>query len=340
MTHPKYNGTYVPLSNPAVSGERVYFVAAFIPDPPVALVELRLYAIDIRAVMVERIKIAWHYDFTMSYGTIPYLGSSQVHCQGTINPQDQPIANVMFDNGVVVASINYVNNADGRCRGSGNGGCEDAPPTNSMLVSLTDKGDSYQVNFVKQGLPSFQAVAYASPNFTASRCGDRYQELSLPPAGMWVVWTTDEGYSNIEKLDIKTGHVLSKLDMDALKNIKVTSKLAIFYNDQLFQCGNSRDGGGSGRGSGDKPIMPLVFGFRSDTGSTPTSIAAVDVYSEPAELLWSVKGPLSATYSIIGQIATVGKGRDTMMAITTSKGAYFYILFAEKQKKDELIISN
>lgn len=102
-------GTFIPLSPPAVSGERVYFVAGFKPLQPTATpssLQLRLYAIDVRTVMVERIKVAWYHDMVLNDVTMPYLNGRQAECAGESNPLEQDIGNVLVEDGIVVASVN------------------------------------------------------------------------------------------------------------------------------------------------------------------------------------------------------------------------------------------
>lgn len=310
------NGTFIPLSHPAVSGlrggERVYFVAGFKPAHPSPIitssVHLRLYAIDVRDIMVERIKVAWYHDFTLYESSVPYLHGPQAECAGKSDPLEAEVANVLADNSVVVASVNYVSPA------CGYGKCLEMASTNSLMLSVTDNGDStYEVNFFKKALPPFQTVVYPSPNFLEARSGDVMADQPPPvplPQSVWVSWLVNAGASSvIENINITTGDTITKIDTSELKDILVTSKMAIFYND----------------GSGDKEaLIPLVFGYASKGDHY---IAAVDISPSTPELRWTVKTFDNAP--AVGQITTVGSDRDTMMIATTTKGVFFYMLYSD-----------
>ena len=314
------NGTFVPLANPAVSGERLYIIAGFKPFQPTEaanteakLVQLRLYAIDIRTIMVERIKVAWYHDMTLSDADLPYLRSPQAACSGQSDPMDLDVAHVLVDQGVVVAAINYVREASTRC---GDVECSHAETsaTNSFLISATDMGETYKLNSMKETFPPLQAMVYASPNFTASGMCDH---TAPPPApAVWVSWMPNATNSAIESIDAKSFAVVTKLGLD---NILVTSKMVIFYRNQVTECSNntSRD---------LSVLMPLVFGYTSSSDGQ-SYITAVDVATSPPDQRWSVK--TFRNDRVVGQIVTVGSGRDTMMALTTVGGSYFYVLYSD-----------
>ena len=318
------NGTFIPLSNPAVSGERVYFVAAFKPFRPVDTIDvhLRLYAIDVRPIMVERIKVIWYYDLTLHESNLPYLTSDLTECIGRSDPTDPQVGSVLFEKeiSIVVASVNYV----------GGSKCSDgsADPSNmkSVVISVTDRGDHYTMNWQNEKYPPFQALAYASPYFTMSDCrGLQNRQQPIDPPHMWVSWVANGTRSIIEKIDIITGYTVYKMDnkVKELQNITVSSRLAIFYNDKKLYCN------GSVEDLQDKPLTPLVFGYYDWKDST-NYVGAVDLSTiDSPEFLWKVR-TFDENASVVGQIATVGKGRSTMMALTTTHGAYFYVLFAEK----------
>lgn len=324
------NGTFVPLANPAVSGERVYIIAGFKPFQPTTaasdtgmgmaakLVQLRLYAIDVRPIMVERIKVAWYHDVTLSDADLPYLRTPQASCSGQSDPMGLDVASVLVDQGVVVAAVNYVREAGVRCGGVECPYADDntSPPTNSLLISATDLGETYKLNSMKETFPPLQAMVYASPNFTASVCGHK----APPPApAVWVSWMLNATNSAIESIDATTLSVVTKLDKDSLKDILVTSKLAIFYRNQAVECSNST-------AREQSVLMPLVFGYTSSIDGQ-AYIAAVDVASSSLDLRWSVK--TFRNDSVVGQIVTVGSGRGTMMALTTVGGSYFYVLYSD-----------
>ena len=317
-------GTFIPLSNPAVSGKRVYIIAAFKSSEPISStdVHLRLYAIDVRPIMVERIKVIWFYDFTLHESNLPYLMNEVTECIGRYDPTDPQVGSVLFEtsSNIVAATVNY------RSSSGGDSGCHGTDyPYKSVLVSVTDNNDSYTVNFVKNSLPAFQAVAYASPNFTLSNCKHPGQS-TLPPhvPSMWISWVVKETASSIQNINILTGSMIQTLDkIEELQNTTLTSRLSIFYNDKLMQklyCN------GIEQEVKDDLLTPLMFGYHDWKDST-NYIGAVDVTDQP-EFLWKVR-TFDDNAPVVGQITTVGEGRDTMMALTTTHGAYFYVLFAE-----------
>lgn len=318
MTVDGVNGTFIPLSPPAVSGERVYFIAGFKPLQPTTSsnLQLRLYAIDVRTVMVERIKVAWYHDIVLSNAVVPYLDSLQAECAGESNPLDPQVGNVLVDNGIVLATVNYVSQTRSSCQLWGCLGPSSTSTTHSVMLSVTDTGKSYQPNFMTNTLPPLQAMVYASPNFSRSKC-DPTAVSPLP--SVWVSWVANDTTSRIQNIDIKTGSVTSTVDIAELKDITLTSKMAIFYNDQVMKCNNSGDD------ERENMLIPLVFGYATKGGEH--YIAAVDISPNPAELRWTVK--TFDNFPPVGQITTVGRGRDTWMAVTTTQGCFFYLLYSD-----------
>ena len=61
------NGTFVPVSQPAVNGDRFYILTEFLPDGASKTEKIRrLYAIDVHQRMVKIITVAWYYSFEQS----------------------------------------------------------------------------------------------------------------------------------------------------------------------------------------------------------------------------------------------------------------------------------
>ena len=309
------NGTFIPLTNPAISGERVYIITVFKPSKTSLDINdtiLRLFAIDVRTIMVERIKIIWYDEITANTKDIfiPYINDMQTECidQPAAADFSDVTANVIVEGGIVMVSVNYFNSTI-----SSNG---------SLLLSISDNGDTYSRNFLNTMLPIFQAAAYASPNFTlSSRCNREVPPPPLPPPSIWVSWIGNDAKSSIEKIDIKTGEAIGKLSIDSLQDMVLTSKISIFYNDQLLHeqqrfksCDDEFQ---------RTELARMIFGYHS---KEIYYLAALDISGEP-ELIVSEKLPGNA--AAIGQVATVGSGRDTMMALTTTKGVYFYVIYAE-----------
>ena len=248
--------------------------------------------------MVERIKVAWTYDFNAGLGATTF--------------SQEDMANVLFEvsSKTIVALVSYMEWED--------------PNTEypaSVLISVTDKGDTYHENFVKKKLPPFQAAAYPSPSFTGKACSSLNSTVTNsdppppPPQSIWVSWVEPKTtYSKIENINALTGDVISTLDFPELTNITVTSKLSIFYNDKPRDCSG---------GDADM-LVPLVFGYATNGHGY---IAAVDVGTSPAQMRWSIKTFDNA--APVGQITTVGRGRDTWMVVTTTQGCFFYLLYAD-----------
>lgn len=196
--------------------------------------------------------MAWYHDVVLRDATLPYLDSRPAECAGETNPLDPVVGNVLVDDGIVVASLNYVSQTtSSNCR---RWGCRKAAYSQSLMLSVTDTGESYQLNFAKGTLPLFQAVVYASPNFLRSRCDPT---AAPPPPSVWVSWIVN-GTSSLQNIDIKMGNIISKIDISDLKDITLTSKMSIFYNDQVMECDGFEDK--------DTMLVPLVFGYGTAKG--------------------------------------------------------------------------
>lgn len=316
------HGTFVPLSNPAVSGMRVYIITAFVPSVPTPgppLTRLRLYAIDVREVMVERIKIIWYLDYnlsaipTSSYGQAEYDDDDD----DRLSTHTDEVARVIIHDSTVVAMVNYIvvpqctisKCPSKKCNLDRNSSCS------SLMMSVTDEGELYKLNFIRETFPPFQAVAYVSPDFTSTKC--RHMNL-VPPPEIWVSWVRNGSYSVISIVNIKTGKSVPKIDnFPSLGNITLTSKMTIFYNDKQRGAANCT--------AASSVLMPLVFGYTTSNGDA--YMAAIDISSSEPELRWTLQLP--GNVPALGQVTTAGIGRDTMMMVTTSRGVYFYVLFSD-----------
>ncbi len=290
------NGTFIPIANPAVSGERVYILTSFKsfkPNPSGVL--LRVFALDVRTIMVERIKIIWYYDVYLPNSALSIDQSDHSYSGGDMESAPQ---NIMCVRGTVLASVNYATKSDAGSNSTG----KQQDIRNSLLVSLQDHGDSYTLNFIKDKIQPFHAMAYASPNFNVTTL-----DSSDPPL-VWISLIESDSISVIRKVDATTGNEILKINQSSLSEITMTSKMSIFYNDQ---------------DTGEK-LRPLVFGY---SYKTQTYVTAIDVSLKDPEIRFSVSLPKAAP--AVGQITTVGTGRDTMMVVTTTEGVYFYVLFAD-----------
>ena len=315
------NGTFVPLSNPAVSGQRVYFLAKFVPFkpyPPGHMTTIvRLYAIDVRMIMVERIKVIWYHEYNMVGTPAPSSNSSLI----------QDTARVVIQGDTVVGMLKYViipEQANSSCmteecklRHNRNNGF---PGVKSLIISVMDQGDSYQLNVLLDAQPPFQAVAFVDPTITSTR---RYKSApsTSPPPELWVSWYGEDSYSIISVMNSLTGKSVPMMTkIPSLTNITLTSKMTIFYNDNQKASVNNKAA----------VLMPIVFGYTTSDGDA--YLAAVDVSSNEPELRWSLKLP--GNMPALGQVTTTGLGRDTMMFVTTGKGVYFYELFSDSDDEE------
>ena len=309
------NGTFVPLSNPAVSGQRVYFLAKFVPFkpyPPGHMTTIvRLYAIDVRMIMVERIKVIWYHEYNMVGTPAPSSNSSLI----------QDTARVVIQGDTVVGMLNYViipEQANSSCMTEEcNLRYNRFPGVKSLIISVMDQGDSYQLNVLLDAQPPFQAVAFVDTSITSGR-GYKSASSTSPPPELWVSWYGEDSYSIISVMNSLTGKSVPMMTkIPSLTNITLTSKMTIFYNhSQSASLKNN--------------IVVLMLGYTTSDGDA--YLAAVDVSSNEPEFWWSLKLP--GNMPALGQVTTTGLGRDTMMFVTTGKGVYFYELFYDDEKHE------
>lgn len=75
------DGTFIAMSQPVVNGNRFYMLTKFVPLDPrkTGPTRQRLYAIDIRHSLVNRIQTAWYYDYPTQHERVRDKGNSIVH---------------------------------------------------------------------------------------------------------------------------------------------------------------------------------------------------------------------------------------------------------------------
>ena len=183
-------GTFVPLTNAAVNVDHMYVLAAFRArenpqgkpsksssnggKPGSSSTHVRLYRIDIRSTIAERLKIRWHYDFLLN-GTIPYLGSNATRCTSTQELLDHPtgirqskasrlksercasiqdrttkngaafveedidakvpVSSIIAEGAVIIASVNFITSPS-------------SVDMQSLLIGIDDMVFSYSVNYM------------------------------------------------------------------------------------------------------------------------------------------------------------------------------------------------
>lgn len=156
------NGTFVPLIAPAFVLDRFYLLTAFWPHDNTAMdtYTVRLYAIDLQRVMVERFKTAWYLEVT-GKGQVPTVGDRFQSCTykrpgETMHPSHSPslspvVGDVMAINETVVAYVKTVNS----------GNSVDA----SIIMSVNDTGDTYEKNFVTTTSTSSPLISISHPPY-------------------------------------------------------------------------------------------------------------------------------------------------------------------------------
>jgi len=283
---------------------------------------IRLYALDVREIMVERIKVIWYHQYELTGTPAPLVEKSSVI---------QDTARIIVQNKVVVGFLNYViipASTNDTCRShsckstSPGSSSREYPGFKSMVMSLKDQGDSYSVNVVLVSQLPFQAVAFVDSSITSAEHNGGSSK-SPPLEEIWVTFRNEDSYSVISTVDPMTGNSKPAMtNIPSLTNITLTSKMTIFYNDQQHVMRGNKNGTSSA------VLMPIVFGYTTSSGEA--YLAAVDISGTQPVLRWTEKMP--SNQPAMGQVTTTGLGRDTMMFVTTGKGAYFYELFSDEEK--------
>ena len=136
-------GTFLPLSTPAVSNNRLYFLSLFKPQGaqytyPNAL--LRLYAIDVHTTISNRLEVAWKYDLILKNAYIP--GPGNYHNAERVL---LPLSSIIVQNNTVVASVNVVQYSAGWMVAP-----DPVMLNGSTIISVTDGGSTeYAVNYAE-----------------------------------------------------------------------------------------------------------------------------------------------------------------------------------------------
>ncbi len=347
------DGTFVPLGDPAINGSRVYIVAAFRPHVESSHNPLltRLYAIDIRTTISQRIVIVWYMDISLDGYSIPYLSNSRTVCtSSSLGPAEtphssvslsEPPSRVMVQDGTVVASINLCGSST--CTPAG---------YSSKLFLVKDLGSGYQllsedsfsgdvtclacldihdVMEKDDGLPdtlqerqSKEDLLQAKPHFWLLNSDTRHQTTLL------------------EERDTSDGEVTRQVVLGKLletKQVTVTTKLTIVYSNlqsaelpciSKLPCVEEHASVlllGVSISNGSSSTAEIESGNPSQVSSSPNYILALDISDgQTIKLLWRL--PLPPSEPAVGQIATVDVDRseETIMVVTTSLGIYAYQL--------------
>ena len=138
----------------------MYFLAKFSPFkpyPPGHMTSIiRLYALDVREIMVERIKVMWYHQYELTGTPAPLVDNSSI---------TQDTARVIIQKDVVISFLNYVIPASTdltctspSCKSPKRGSSSwRMSRVKSMVLSLKDQGDSYSVNFMLDSQSAFSS---------------------------------------------------------------------------------------------------------------------------------------------------------------------------------------
>lgn len=312
-----------------MSENRVYVLTAFRPSNQLTStptrIHLRLFAIEITRTITERIKVVWQYDLMVN-GLIPYmyLNTSETMCTlapgvriGTAAKKSETqnignISNVMVEGGNIIASVNLL----------GLGSSQE-----SLLLSVTDNGSGYALNFMNPLTGFIQSLSYSSTHPGRAR-----QQEGLR---FWVS-RIDMLHSDtlLEERDCLTGILSTLVDLNQILQSSGTvtsTKLTLLQIGQektsklQFGSQNLASPSATALSVNRSSILPLIVGVVSD--STDNVVVALDVSSKSpnATLLWKL--PLSVTDgAAVGQITTVNRAEDSLMIVTTPVRINAYLL--------------
>ncbi len=150
------NGTFVPLLSPAFVLNRFYLLTAFWPhdDTELETYTVRLYAIDLRDVMVERFKTAWYHEVT-GKGKVPtvkerFHGCTVKPSEKVVSPAMPSVGGTMAINKTIIAHVKITNSDSSE---------------GSVIISVDDTGTSYKKNFVSEAKSSSPLVSIAHPPY-------------------------------------------------------------------------------------------------------------------------------------------------------------------------------
>ena len=321
-------GTFIPLDNPAVTNHgRMYILTVFRPFDsstkysPSINPYVRLYAIDIRETIVERIKVVWHHDVKFTGASIPYVTSESTFCT-TVPPNNkqkkstkylsenaiEPVGGVLVDNNTVVAVFNHYRNTICTKSSTGKSCVSQDDVVQSQLIAVEDKDESYSLLYTKELPYQFESMAYLSAQ---NKPADIKPFRNIMDTGtFWVsMYNSEKMTSILLKVIMSTGEIAMEFDVNKLlgaSDAKVTTKLSIISKRNP---------------KADRNVIPMVLGVTSSS-EAKNYVIAVDIASEQADhvdelrSLWS----LSVSHKTIGQISTVDGAQVSSLVITDDLG--------------------
>jgi len=222
------------------------------------------------------------------------------------------ISNVMVEGGNIIASVNLL----------GLGSSQE-----SLLLSVTDNGSGYALNFMNPLTGFIQSLSYSSTHPGRAR-----QQEGLR---FWVS-RIDMLHSDtlLEERDCLTGILSTLVDLNQILQSSGTvtsTKLTLLQIGQektsklQFGSQNSASPSATALSVDKSSILPLIVGVVSD--STDNVVLALDVSSKSpnATLLWKLPLPVTDG-AAVGQITTVNRAEDSLMIVTTPVRINAYLL--------------
>ena len=327
-------GTFIPLGNPVMNDTRLYILTAFRPgtgslqQQTDTTTHLRLYAIDIRTSISERIKIAWSYDVMLN-GTIPYVHTEETVCYYS-RPESAEsyfhMQNLQQKKGVhhhkavfnLLTPVSWLTMEAGRLLGAVNFATPKGP-SQSFNLSVYDSGESYSV--ISSGY-SPDLVSSLSWNDTEFSAG--HLEGSVFPSAGGSFWLSSAPPLRNET----TLEQLVRLDSGPVGGrVVLSSRLT---TPVMLVRPTAQPSPGPGQHSQSQSSALLVFGASgSPSAGSPSGqphLVGVGVSGRGAGLLWSL--PLPHSQPAVGQIATteLPDSSHSLLVVTTPLGVYTYKL--------------
>ncbi|RUS71836.1 hypothetical protein EGW08_020399 [Elysia chlorotica] len=226
----RVNGTFVPSSQPIISGFRVYLLTEFVPTDMTSkaaqesLGMQRLYAFDLRARMADRIHTVWFYNLEMEGNhKHPTKNGGPYRTRGSDPGIIPPI--VMYYKGVV-----YINNVGPQAGRTPN--AKDNQPYSSMLWAFRDNGNDATLLYKKTCWYGPMAVydtyndldSRGNHGTSTSSSWTRTSEEDNP-----IIWILNRSPAMIAGHNAKDGSVIGRIDLAGVSKVEgwATSKMGV-----------------------------------------------------------------------------------------------------------------
>ncbi|KAL4232281.1 hypothetical protein ACF0H5_009852 [Mactra antiquata] len=271
------NGSFIPISQPVVNIQRFYVLTKFVPNRKFHSAktettdDIRLYAIDVRESIDNRITIAWYIDIKDENKMTEKSRYHREHDTPDKKPKVKKSDDVITDSTTQALLWNRYNKTVYVVLGTEIG------TSVKVLSGVRDLGKTAKIEF--QASVDVKSMAM----FVSDHCED---SVGSEPY-LWVTTT-----SNLIQQISSEGNIVRTINMSTLFNasVTITSKLSVIRNSDV-----------------DKDL--LVLGIAANTLSsrremdTKTYVVAMDTMLEtsPAMVIWSI--PLPDKMVARGQIA-------------------------------------